>query len=85
MKKTFDKVIIEKLQAINACCNLYRLDKIKIKKVSDILISHLREVQKGNWETIKNDKNLFYELNGEYHIKNIKIYSEYKHKIITIY
>ena len=83
MKKTFDKIIREKLQEINCCKNLYRLNKEKIQIVNDRLVYHLREVEKGNFETIKND-NLFYKKNGEYHIKNIKIYSEWKCKVITI-
>jgi hypothetical protein len=83
MLKPFNKELREKIQEINACTNLYRLDKTKMNIVMQRLSSHLKEVERGNFETLKTDK-LFYYLNNKWNIAKINVYSEYKNKVIRI-
>lgn len=84
MEKEFNIVLREKLQTINACTNLYRLNREKIDKLNKRLIAHLRAVESGNMETLKTDDIFYFDEKNICRIKTIKIYSEYKNKIISI-
>lgn len=84
MEKEFNIILREKLQEINACTNLYRLNREKIDKLCDRLIAHLRAVESGNMETLKTDDIFYFDEKNVCRIKTIKIYSEFKKCIITI-
>lgn len=84
MEKEFNIVLREKLREINACMHLYRLNREKIDLLNKRLISHLRAIESGDLSVLHTDDIFYFDENNKCKIKNIKIYSEYKNRVITI-